>query len=175
MTTPKRKIRAPVVLAGASTMLTIGISAFWLAQERPTPTTSRTREVAPGQTLIIDDRTAERAAQSYFDAWRRRAFSEAALISEGPAHDRAQDKLRRDESLDPNTRELAQGVWRRLTSTPLEFEIISVETEGDQRVNLTARTRYTVQGEVHQRSADFEVVRMGDRWKVRDMNLGEPE
>ena len=70
MARPKdKKISTPMVLALASGMATVGIAAFY-AIEIPAELAEDEAQRQEYAALVIDDRTPERVAESYLDAWR---------------------------------------------------------------------------------------------------------
>ncbi|AKF06263.1 hypothetical protein [Sandaracinus amylolyticus] len=168
------RLPTPVVLAASSSMIVIGVLAWMVARDRaeqaPVETTQRAPQAAE---LHIDDRTPEAVAESFYDAWRRRAWDEAERIAVGEARARVHEKQARDAQLDAQEREMAREAWLALAGAPLTMFFQQSDTlEPDQRIALRGIAGYDVMSQPYRREVEFEVVREGERWRVERMVPG---
>ena len=166
------KLSTPLVLAAASTMIAIGVVA-WVTSGTggDAPAAEEAAHVA---LLTIDDRTPERAAESFYDAWRRRAWDEAASIASGEAHAAALHKKALDAEVEDEDREMAQDVWIRLAGAELEMSFTGHEEVADGHLVLHAVASYDFAGEPYRRRVMFEVApASATEWRVVRMELGQ--
>lgn len=168
----KKSLPAPLVLAASSGMIAIGIAAFWAID---TPAEVALDEQAEHEyaALTIDDRTPERVAQSYLDAWRRRAWDQAASISIGHAHDTAVEKQAMDMDVQHADRVMAREVWERLASAPLEVEFTGSERLDDVGgLYLHGIASYEFMGSPYRREVGWVVRPEGTLFRVERMETG---
>ncbi|MFN7699102.1 MAG: hypothetical protein ACK5U8_14475 [Deltaproteobacteria bacterium] len=171
----EKRISTPLVLAASSGMIAIGLVAFMGVQtsRRVEDEQASRQELAA---LVLDDRTAEAAAESYLDAWRRRAWDDAARISVGEAREAALRKKRLDLEMDPTDRAMAREVWERLASAPLEVELSGSENLEGGAIALSGVASYRFMGSPYRREVRWEVVPedvAGRRlYRVRRMDNG---
>ena len=170
------RFSTPVVLAMSSTMIFVGVVAYVVAR---TPGQVRQERVARATraALHTDDRTPEAAAESFLDAWRRRAWREADALAVGEARARVATKREADAAVGPEQRAQAAQVWDALASAPLEvlFER-SEEREAGQWL-LSGVAAYDFVGQPYRREVEFLVapVRADDgttRYRVARMVPG---
>lgn len=177
MTDPRdKRISTPLVLAASSGMIAIGLVAFMGVQ------TVQNVEVEEQQratlaALVLDDRTAEAVAESYLDAWRRRAWDDAARISVGAAREGALQKKQLDQEMDPTDRAMAREVWERLASAPLEVEFTGSEDLGEGAVAISGVAAYQFMGSPYRREVRWEIVPADEEtaprlYRVRRMDNG---
>jgi hypothetical protein len=168
----EKRISTPLVLAASSGMIAIGLVAFFGIQ---TATVLEEEEAARTElaALVLDDRTPEAVAESYLDAWRRRAWDDAARMSVGAAHDAALHKKQLDMEMDPTDRQMAREVWERLASAPLEVELSGSENLEGGAIALDGVAAYRFMGAPYRRAVRWEVVPEGELWRVRRMEHGE--
>jgi hypothetical protein len=165
-----------VVLASASAMVAIGLGAFAVAGRRGPPPDDPGEELppeAPIPVLVVDDSTAERAAHSFYDAWRRRRWDEAERLSRGAALQAVRDKRARDETLPEEERRLADQTWLALAAAPMELRLSPAEVLEGGRVGLDAVASYRFMGRPYRRRVRFLVAPDGERFVVESMVLGE--
>jgi hypothetical protein len=168
----EKRLPAPLVLAASSGMVAIGLAAFWAID---VPNEVGLEEQAQQQyaALTIDDRTPERVAQSYLDAWRRRQWDQAAGISIGAARTAALEKQAMDLDVEHEDRVMAREVWERLSSAPLE-----VEFTGSERLDqagglyLHGIASYEFMGAPYRREIGWVVRPEGTLFRVERMENG---
>ena len=172
-----KRISTPFVLAASSGMIAIGLVAVFgvmtpgqIAQEEE----QRVQLAA----LVLDDRTPEAVAESYLDAWRRRAWDDAARVSIGEAHEAALQKKQLDLEMEPTDRAMAREVWERLASAPLEVEFAGSENLEGGAVALSGVAAYRFMGSPYRREVRWEVEPYADAtetrlYRVRRMENGE--
>ena len=171
-----RKMSTPVVLASSSAMVVIGLVAWWVsrAPEQVREERQRRTEIAE---LRIDDRTPEAAAESFLDAWRRRAWDEAEGLAIGDAQARVQQKRTADEQIAPEDREMAREVWQTLAGAPLTVTFSQSDTLAEGRIALRGVAAYALVGQPYAREMEWLVVRTegegaSQRWRVERMVNG---
>lgn len=167
-----KKISTPFVLAASSGMVAIGLAALF-AIEAPAEVAEDEAARAEVAALVIDDRTPERVAESYLDAWRRRAWDQAASISIGEAHERALEKQALDLDVRHEDRVMAREVWERLASAPLEVDFQAAERLDDQGgLYLHGVAAYTFMNQPYRREVSWVVRPEGELFRVERMENG---
>lgn len=167
----ERRVSAPLVLAVSSGMVAIGLVAAF-AYDAPAAVERDRQERARVAALVLDDRTPEAVSESFLDAWRRRAWDEAARMASGDALAATQTKKAADEALDPTDRAMARDVWERLASAPLEVQFTrSAEWETTGFV-LDGIAAYDLLGTPYRREMRWFVRREGELYRVERMENG---
>jgi hypothetical protein len=168
----EKRISTPLVLAASSGMIAIGLAAFFGVQ---TATVVEEEDAARAAlaALVLDDRTPEAVAESYLDAWRRRAWDDAARVSVGEARESALHKKQLDQEMDPTDRAMAREVWERLAGAPMEVELTGSENLEGGALALDGIAAYQFMGAPYRRQVRWEVVPEGELWRVRSMVNGE--
>ena len=168
--TRTRTIPTSFVLAASSTMIMIGVVAVFLRpRAEPSPTI---RPGNAGSTLHLDDETPEAAAESYLDAWRRRAWDGCASLSEGAARQAALHKKQLDAELPETDRAMAREVWERLASAPLHVAFAESEDLGSGRVRLRGTAESELMGAPSRRDVEWVIVPSADGFRVAEMEHG---
>src|SRR5690606_1383193 len=117
------RISTPLVLAAASAMLAVA-AVVWFG----TRSDAETEELAADPLAVrIDDSTPERAAQSFYDAWRRRRWVQALEISIGAARHEVLEKQARDAELPREERIVVERMWDVLARAPLTLALDEAE------------------------------------------------
>lgn len=166
------KVSTPLVLAIASGMLVIGLIPMLMSGSGGA-TPHIDADAGPDfVALVIDDRTPERAAESYLDAWRRRAWDQAELVAIGDARARAAEKREMDAEVDPVDRAMARDTWARLAGAPLEVEFTRSEALAGGGLMLHGIASYQFMNEPYCREVTWIVRLEGDLWRVESMELG---
>lgn len=167
-----KRVSTPVVLTAASSMLAIGVIGFYYAGEGPA---GEAEPDLPDNyvALSIDDRTPERVASSFLDAWRRRAWDQAEQISIGEAHEEVLNKRIADAEIDPVDRVMARDVWERLAGAPLEVEFVRSDRVDGGGLYLHGVAAYDFMNQPYRREMSWVVRPEGELWRVERMELGE--
>jgi hypothetical protein len=116
--------------------------------------------------------------RSFLDAWRRRAWDDAARISVGDAHEGALQKKQLDLEMDPTDRAMAREVWERLASAPLDVEFAGSENLEGGAVAISGVASYRFMGSPYRREVRWEIVPADDEgaegtlYRVRRMDNG---
>ncbi|MCA9609841.1 MAG: hypothetical protein KC619_29790 [Myxococcales bacterium] len=165
----ERRLSTPLVLAAASAMLAIAGVIFFGLQSRP-PEVQQDEE--PGG-LRIDDSSPERAAESFYDAWRRRRWPEADRLSVGEARHQVHQKQASDEGMNHDDRIIAERGWEALAAAPLDLHIEQVDMEPNDRFVLQAVAEYELVGAPYRRRVTLRVRGTPDGYRVERMDLGD--
>ncbi|MDQ3034455.1 MAG: hypothetical protein M3Y87_18750 [Myxococcota bacterium] len=168
----KKTMSTPMVLAASSAMVVIGLVA-WMVGRAPDQARVEQTQRARMAELRIDDRTAESVAESFYDAWRRRAWDEAEGIAVGEARERVLAKRAAEADVNPEDREMAREAWQALAGAPLTVYFQQSETlEEDRRIAFRGIAAYDLVGQPYRREVEFVVVRAGEVWRVERMEPG---
>lgn len=163
------KIPTPLVLTLASAMVCVGLVA---AFGGPLFGVEETRGDAPEPASVeVDTSTAERAAESFLDAWRKREHALALELSVGAAHEAAESRLDADLELNEEDQRI-RAVWDSLAQTRLTLRIEVAEDIETDRVLLQTVAQGRFLDRPYEREIIFIVKRIGDDWRVEDMQLG---
>jgi len=168
----EKRISTPLVLAASSGMIAIGLVAF-MGVQTATRIEEEEEERGALAALVLDDRTPEAVAESYLDAWRRRAWDDAARMGTGEAREAALHKKQLDAEMDPTDRAMAREVWERLASAPLEVQLSGSENLEGGAIALQGVASYQFMGSPYRRAMRWEVVPEGNLYRVRVMQSGE--
>lgn len=166
----KERIPTPLVLASASAMIAIGVVALWLVHAPEEWREARRRRGTLAE-MQIDDRTPEAAAESFYDAWRRRAWDEAEKVATGEAMARVRAKRAAESEVRPEDRAMARELWRALARAPLRVYFQQSDAL-DGGIALRGIAAYEFVGRPYRREVEFVVVPQGDRWRVERMTPG---
>lgn len=164
----ERRISTPLVLAAASAMIAIGLVVFFGVGSGAEPV-----EAAGPLALTIDDSTPERAAESFYDAWRRRRWAQALEVSVGAARSDVLQKQARDERLPREERIVAERMWDALARAPLTMALDEAEMLSGDRYVLRGTAEYDLVNRPYRRRVEMVVVPSPDGYRVSDMRLGE--
>lgn len=166
----ERRIPTAVVLAVASTMVSIGIVAVLVAQSGgrdPVETAPR------GSRVEVDATTPERAAESFLDAWRKREHDIALSLADGRAKNRVLERQAEDAALTEEERALKVQVWDSMAEGRLRFAIRESEALPGGRLALRGTAEGEFLGRPYRRDMEFTVTGGGESWKVVDFRFGE--
>lgn len=166
----ERRVSTPLVLAAASAMLAAA-AVVWMSLAPDDP--PEDAEPRAANALIVDDSTPERAAESFYDAWRRRQWAQALEVSVGTAREEVVRKQARDEALPREERVVAERMWAALATAPLTLALDEAEMLGGGRLVLRGTAEYQFVNRPYRRRVEFEVVPHGQRHRVARMQLGE--
>lgn len=164
------RLSTPLVLAAASGMLAVAFVVYVGMDE---PAEPDPMEAAAVDELHVDDSTPETAAQSFYDAWRRRRWEAAGELSVGAAQDEVQQKQAADEAMPRDERIVAERTWDALARAPLTLALEQVDILGGGRFHLAGTAEYLFVGQPYRRRVEFDVVREGEAFRVERMELGE--
>ncbi len=164
------RISTPVVLAAASAMIAVAVVVWASTREGDAPPAPpRPRD----ETLVVDDTSPERVAISFYDAWRRRRWSEALAVSTGNARESVLLKQARDARLPDDERVVVERMWDALARAPLELVLDEAEMPPGDQVVLRGTAQYEFVNRPYRRRVEFVVVPSARRFRVAEMQLGE--
>lgn len=167
------RLSTPLVLATSSSMIAIGaVAALTAKPPTPPPETRLQRMVGDSSELYIDDRTPETTAESFLDAWRRRAWHDAERIAVGEALEEVRAKRRIDLEMNEEERRLAQEIWDRLSSARLRVLFRRNDNYEDGRIALQGVAAYEFLGDPYRREMEWLLAPEGDHWRVERMVSG---
>lgn len=170
----KRRLSTPVVLAASSSMLAVGLIGFYYASATDGAARRPEADLPDNYVaLSIDDTTPERVASSFLDAWRRRAWDQAASIAIGEARETVLTKQAEDAEVDPVDRVMARDVWERLAGAPLEVEFSRSDVVAGGGLQLHGVASYDFMNEPYRREMIWVVRPEGDLWRVEHMEAGD--
>jgi len=167
---PKKRLNTPLVLAAASAMLCAGIIALASAP----PPEEITNEPLPDNAVLVDRTTAERVAESYLDAWRKREHAVASSISRGAALAAVQARAAEDEAMSPHERELKRQVWDAMARTRLRLMLDEATNLEGGAVELVGTAEGEFIGEPYVRQVRFVCAPTAeDEWIVEQAEFGD--
>ncbi len=165
--TKERRLPTPLVLALVSAMVCAGlVGMLWNVGSKPD------LDVDELPTPVdVDDRTAEAAAESFLDAWRKRDHAVAEALAVGQALDQVRSRRDRDGvAADPQL----EKIWDQMAADRLEFAVDSAENmNGDGDLRLIGVAEGTFLKQPYAREVAFEMHETPDGWRVRSITFGE--
>lgn len=162
------RIPGPLVLALASGMICIGVVAVIISQSGPAETAEeRASRVA------VSDGTAEAAAESFLDAWRKREHDVARRLSMEEARARVEERERSDASLSDQERDLQRQVWDAMAATRLQLFLRESRNLPRGRVALSGVAEGEFLEQAYQREVEFVMVETTGGWRVANVMFGE--
>ncbi len=166
------RLPTPLVLAATSAMVCVGLVGMW-ASRAPAEDGERSAATAPNATFVVDASTPERAAESFLDAWRRRAHDTAARLSVGPALEQVRARAQRDARMSDHERELKAQVWDAMASERLRLRLRSAENLDGGGLHIEGVAEGSFLGHPYSRAVEFTLRPEGDEWRVADFAFGE--
>jgi hypothetical protein len=164
-----KRLSTPLVLAVASAMICVGLIGFlWNRSAPETPRAPTPDEIE----VLVDTSTPERAAESFLDAWRKRAHDVAAELTEGVAREAVEDRRRRDEALSPEERDLKRQLWDAMASERLRLRLDESERL-DDGLALRGVAEGTFLDRPYERRMELVLVEREGGWRVRSFAFGE--
>jgi hypothetical protein len=157
-----------LVLAAASAMIAIGVVVLFSLRSEEEP-----GESGGPLAFTIDDSTPERAAESFYDAWRRRRWDSALEVSVGAARHDVLQKQARDAELPREERVVAERMWDALARAPLTMALDEAEMLSGDRYVLRGTAEYDFVNRPYRRRVELVVQPSPDGYRVSDMRLGE--
>lgn len=151
-------------------MLSVGLVAASFALRDPSPETPA--EDVEGLRARVDTSSAERAAESFLDAWRKRSHAQAIALSVGEARRAAKARRDEDAALDGDDRRM-QKVWNSLAAERLTFVPDTTEEPAPGRLVMHGTAEGTFFGGPYKRRVSFTASRVDGEWRVAEMVLGE--
>jgi hypothetical protein len=174
-----RRLPTALVLVAASAMLSIGAVAFFVALDRDAQGSAEggaldPRDLRP-RDVPSDQRTPERAAESWLDAWRVRNHEAALRLSVDVARERVEQRRRGEEIMSPEDRALGEAVWKQLADTRLTLVVRRSEQLEGGRMLLAGTAEGEWMGRPYVRPMEFVMVRRGSDWFVSEYRFLEAE
>lgn len=170
MSVPKKedKLPTPLVLALASAMVCVGVVAVVISRSGPAETAEeRASRVA------VNDRTAEAAAESFLDAWRKREHDVARRLSMENALRRVEARRQSDENLSDQERDLQRQVWDAMAATRLQLFLRESRNLPQGRLALAGVAEGEFLEQAYQREVEFVMVETAQGWRVAEVAFGE--
>lgn len=167
----EKRIPLPLVLAGASVMISVGVAALFMrgSAEAPEDGVLNARPVQ----VAVDTTTPERAAESFLDAWRKRAHADAVRLSVGAARSRAERRRDTEEQMTEEDRAMADAVWRQMADMRLRLRINESENVSESRIVLRGRAEGEFLKRPYSRNVQFTMERRGADWLVENFDFGD--
>ncbi len=165
---PGPRLSTPLVLAIASGMVCVGLLGLWWNRGERAPAHARD-ELG----VLVDASSPERAAESFLDAWRKRAHDVAAELSEGDAHEAVLARRRRDDALSEADRAIKRQLWDSMARDRLQLRLDESERvdEGGLALRGVAEGRFL--DRPYARRLTMVLVEREGSWKVRSFDFGE--
>jgi hypothetical protein len=164
------RVSTPLVLAAASAMIAVAV-VVWVSTRPSGTNEDGARD--PASVVRIDDSTPERAAESFYDAWRRRRWAQALEVASGAARQRVLQKQARDAELPREERVVVERMWDALARAPLTLALDEAEMLDGDRVRLRGTAEYDFVNRPYRRRVEFVVEPSSEGYRVSDMRLGE--
>ena len=168
----ERRLSTPLVLAAASAMVSIGVIA-WIgtrSDEALPPADARSPNALDVQ---VDTSTPALAAESFLDAWRKRAHRDALALSTGEAHAAVEARASRDDQLSDEERAAKQQIWNAMAETRLRLMVDGSEDLPEGRVLIHGTAEGEFLERPYQRRVSFVLTQVDDVWKVERVEFGE--
>lgn len=165
---PERRIPTPLVLALASGMVSVGVLAFALSNTTPTEDVP---DALPG--VMVDDSTPERAAESFLDAWRKRAHQTARDLTVGEARAMVDERAAADEALSESERDLKRQVWDAMAASRLSLYLNESENLEGGRLRLSGTAEGEFLERPYERAMDYVMSETSEGWRVESVAFGE--
>lgn len=163
-----RRLPTPLVLVAASAMVSIGAFGMWAAMGP-----RQREETPPSPEIQVDASTPERAAESFLDAWRKRAHDAAAALAIGRALERVEERAARDARMSDHERELKAQVWDAMARERLRLRLHEAENLEAGGLRLRGTAEGTFLGHPYSRAVEFVLRPDGEAWRVEDFSFGE--
>jgi hypothetical protein len=168
----ERRLSTPVVLAAASAMLSIGVIA-WVSTSGdadPPPAEARSPNALD---VAVDTSTPALAAESFLDAWRKRAHRDALALSAGEAHAAVEARASRDDQLSDEERAAKQQIWNAMAETRLRLMVDGSEDLPEGRVMIHGTAEGEFLERPYERRVSFVLSQVDGDWKVERIEFGE--
>ena len=163
-----RRVSAPLVLAIASGMISVGAIAAYSGLKQESLTHRGHYEAS----LIADRKTPERVCESFLDAWIRQRFDIALELSIGAARNTVISRMARNDESVPGVIALETD-WEVFARDPLKLVI----HETHHKAPTVALIRGVAEGKLmdmpYQRAIEFDAVLRDGEWWVDEMRPGE--
>ena len=171
MSEPKKReerLPTPLVLALASAMVCVGVVAVVISRSGPAET-----EEQRASRVAVNDRTAEAAAESFLDAWRKREHDVARRLSIEAALRQVEAREQSDENLSEQERDLQRQVWDAMAATRLQLFLRESRNLPAGRLALAGVAEGEFLEQAYQREVEFVMVETTQGWRVAEVAFGE--
>ena len=168
----ERRLSTPLVLAVASAMISIGLIA-WLGTCGDAGTASPDARSPNALDVEVDTSTPALAAESFLDAWRKRAHRDALVLSTGEAHAAVEARASRDDQLSDEERAAKQQIWNAMAETRLQLMVDSSEDLPEGRVLIQGTAEGEFLERPYERRVSFVLSQTDGAWKVERIEFGE--
>lgn len=167
----ERRLPVPLVLAVASAMVSVGVMAWLGTRGGDGPPTVDAAPEVPD--VIVDASTPALAAESFLDAWRKRAHDQAFALSTGQAQDAVEGRRAADAELSPEDRAAKQRIWNSMADGRLQLLVDGSEDLPDGRVVVAGSAEGEFLDRPYARRVEFVMRRVRGEWKVEQIEFGE--
>jgi len=171
----RKQISTPLALVSASVMVSIGVVAVISSQHGGADATPTEAAPVVPRDVPVDQRTPERAAESWLDAWRTRSHDVALRLSAGVAREKVELRRTREEQMSPEDRALGEAVWKQLADTRLRLRIDESENLPNGNLTLRGRAEGEWMGRPYTRRMEFVMEKRGLEWFVTAYRFYEDE
>lgn len=171
----RKQISTPLALVSASVMVSIGVVAVISSQHGGADATPTEAAPVVPRDVPVDQRTPERAAESWLDAWRTRSHDVALRLSAGVAREKVELRRTREEQMSPEDRALGEAVWKQLADTRLRLRIDESENLPNGNLTLRGRAEGEWMGRPYIRRMEFVMEKRGLEWFVTAYRFYEDE
>lgn len=162
------RLPTPLVLALASGMICVGVVAVVIARSGPAETAEQR-----ASRVAVSDRTAEAAAESFLDAWRKREHDVARELAIENALQRVAAREESDRNLSDQERDLQRQVWDAMAATRLQLFLRESRNLPNERLALAGVAEGEFLEQAYQREVEFVMVETPQGWRVAEVMFGE--
>jgi hypothetical protein len=163
-----RRLSAPLVLAIASGMISIGIVGGYVGLKQESLSHQGHYEAR----LLADRSTPERVCEAFLDAWIRQRFDLALQLSEGNARNTVISRMARNNESVPGVIALETD-WEVFARDPLRLVISEAHKKTPDWFLIRGAAEGKLMNEPYRRAMEFDAVRRKGEWYVDEMRSGD--
>jgi len=162
------RLSAPLVLAVASGMISVGVVAGYNGLHRESLSHQGHREAR----VHADRTTPERVCVAFLDAWVRQRFEIALELSTGNARNTVISRMARHEESVPGVIALETD-WDVFARDPLSLVVQETHHQSQGVVLIRGVAEGKLMGNAYKRAMELEAVQRQGEWYVDEMRPGE--
>jgi hypothetical protein len=163
-----KRLSAPLVLAIASGMVSIGVVAGYSGLKQESLSHHGHQEAR----LMADRKTPERVCEAFLDAWIRQRFDVALELSDGNARNTVISRMARNEESVPGVIALETD-WEVFARDPLKLVIEESHRKAPDLVLVRGAAEGKLMDLPYRRAMEFDAVQRKGEWYVEEMRPGE--